>query len=129
MIFAELVFALVVALFFTLIFTVAVRRVRSKRRVFVFFTVVFLAAWAGGIWVTPAGPSFLGIYWLSFLIVGLILALLFETITVLARPRKWPQAEQKQEAEEIEAELSVFFFILFVAFVILIVVGYLHRLR
>jgi peptidoglycan/LPS O-acetylase OafA/YrhL len=129
MIFAELVFALAVALFFTLIFTVVVRRVRSKRRVFVFFTVVFLAAWAGGIWVTPAGPSFLGIYWLSFLIVGLIFALLFETIAVLSRPQKWPEEEQKREAEEVEAELSVFFFILFVAFVTLIVLGYLHRLR
>lgn len=129
MIFAELVFALSVALFFTLIFTVVVRRVRSKRRVLVFFTVVFLAAWAGGIWITPAGPTLMGIYWLSFLIIGLIFALFFEMISVLSRPRKLQKEEVKREAEEVQTELSLSFFILFVAFVILIILGYIHRLR
>jgi peptidoglycan/LPS O-acetylase OafA/YrhL len=129
MIFAELVFSLSVALFFTIIFTVVVRRIRSKQRVLVFFTIVFLAAWAGGIWITPAGPAFLGIYWLSFLVIGLLFALLFEMIAGLSRPRQLPEKDVKQEAEQVQTELSVSFFILFIAFIVLIVLGYIHRLK
>jgi peptidoglycan/LPS O-acetylase OafA/YrhL len=130
MIIAELVFALSIALFLTLVLTVLVRRVKSMRRMIVFFLVVFLAAWAGGIWITPAGPKFLGIYWLSFLAVGIIFALLFEVISGLSRPRqRLPDKEVKREAEEIQTELSLSFFILFVAFVILIILGYIHRLK
>jgi hypothetical protein len=106
-----------------------VRRIRSKHRVLVFFTIVFLAAWAGGIWITPAGPAFLGIYWLSFLVIGLLFALLFEMIAGLSRPRQLPEKDVKQEAEQVQTELSVSFFILFVAFIILIVLGYIHRLK
>jgi peptidoglycan/LPS O-acetylase OafA/YrhL len=129
MIFAELVFALAIALFLTIIFTLFMRRVKSKQRVLAFFSVVFLAAWAGGIWITPAGPTFLGIYWLSFLVIGLLFALLFEVITGLSRPRRLPEKDVKREAEEIQTELSLSFFILFIAFMILIILGYIHRLK
>jgi cytochrome bd-type quinol oxidase subunit 2 len=129
MIFAELVFALAIALFLTLIYTAVVRRVKSKLRILVFFSLVFLAAWAGGIWITPAGPKFLGIYWLSFLVIGLLFALLFEVITGLSQPRRLPEKDVIRVAEEIQSELSLSFFILFVAFVILIVIGYIHRLK
>ncbi len=129
MIFAELVFALAIALFLTIIFTLFMRRDRSKRRVLVFFWAVFLAAWAGGIWITPAGPTFLGIYWLSFLVIGVLFALLFEVISGLSRPRRMAEKDVKREAEEIQTELSFSFFILFIAFIILIVLGYIHRLK
>jgi hypothetical protein len=129
MIFAELVFALAIALFLTITYTAVVRRVKSKRRILAFFSVVFLAAWAGGIWITPAGPTFLGIYWLSFLVIGLLFALLFEVITGLSGPRRLKEKEVGREAEEMQTELSLSFFILFVAFIILIVLGYIHRLK
>lgn len=43
----------------------------------VFFTVTFLASLAGGEWLSPFGPPFLGVYWMSFFVAGLISALSF----------------------------------------------------
>lgn len=32
--------------------------------------VVFLAAWARGLWISPAGPVIVGIYWLPMIYVS-----------------------------------------------------------
>lgn len=39
--------------------------------------VILLATWAGGIWLRPFGPLFLGTPWLAFITVGIIVVLLF----------------------------------------------------
>jgi hypothetical protein len=41
-----------------------------------FFVVVALFAWAGGVWVTPFGPSWGGIGWLPILFMGILAAVL-----------------------------------------------------
>jgi hypothetical protein len=128
--FAELVFALAIALFYTVIFTVAGRRAKSWRRIVLFFLIIFFAAWAGGVWITPVGPVFLGVYWLTFFIVGLVFALLLEGLNAVsggAKPK--PKDEDNVEEKEIEKVVSYVFLILFFAFVIIIVAGYLHRVR
>ena len=90
-------------------------------------------AWAGGIWITPVGPAILGVYWLSFFAVGLIFALVLEGIAAFhSRPaRPGPSETQMDEKEEheIESVLGTFFWILLLAFIGAIVLGYLHRHR
>lgn len=47
-----------------------------------FFVVVLLATWAGGVWLTPAGPMVRGFHWLPFLMTGLIVSLLLAAATL-----------------------------------------------
>jgi MFS family permease len=125
MIFVEMLFALAIALLFTVIFTGLSRRARSKRRLTIFFSVIFFAAWAGGVWIAPVGPTLLGVYWLSFFIAGLIFALVMEAISALSPPAQ--SSDTKKREEDIEVEMGIFFWVLFFAFVVLIVVGYILR--
>lgn len=46
------------------------------------FAVIFLGAWAVGVWVAPIGPLFMGVAWLPFLLGAVAVALL-----VAAHPR------------------------------------------
>jgi MFS family permease len=127
MIFVEMLFALAIALLFTVVFTALSRRARSRRRLIVFFSIIFFAAWAGGVWIAPVGPTLLGVYWLSFFIAGLIFALVMEAISALSSPVQSRDIQKKEE--NIEIEMGMFFWVLFFAFVVLIVVGYILRQR
>ncbi|MGB8959429.1 MAG: hypothetical protein WCC00_10535 [Candidatus Aminicenantales bacterium] len=133
MILVESLFALAVSLFLTVVFAVIGRRARSRRGVTAFFLLVFFGAWAGGIWITPVGPSLLGAYWLSFFAVGLIFALVLEAIGAFrSRPNLPGPGEirrDKKEEHEIESVLNTFFAILLLTFMVAIVLGYIHRLR
>ncbi len=136
MIIIELFFALAVSLFLTLVFAVIGRRAKSRRRVSLFFLIVFLGAWAGGIWLGPVGPTLLGVYWLAFFAVGLVFALVLETVAAFTAPPRdkapAPTSEEQTEKKEekaIESVLGAFFWILLLAFIGAIVLGYLRRLR
>lgn len=133
MIITESIFALAVALFLTAVFAVIGRQAKSRWRVILFFMVVFLGAWAGGIWITPIGRTILGVYWLSFFAVGLVLALVLEAVAAFSvRPPESATGDiqkDRKEEHEIEVVLGVFFWILVLTFIGAIVLGYIHRLR
>ncbi|MDA8165367.1 MAG: hypothetical protein M0017_10110 [Desulfobacteraceae bacterium] len=69
-------FSLVIALVLSLLFAWLIRRRGPRAGFFWFFILIFLATWAVGIWARPFGPSLWGVYWLTFVIVGVIVALL-----------------------------------------------------
>ncbi len=128
MILADLIFALGAALFITVVFAVLSRKSRSLRQVLIFFLIVFFAAWAGGIWITPVGPTFLGVYWISFFVAGLIFALVLEVLASFSS--RFPRALEKeirQEEESVELIIGISFLILCLAFGIVIILGYLHH--
>jgi hypothetical protein len=133
MIIVESLFALVVSLFLTVVFVVIGRRAKSKRWVIVFFLLVFFSAWAGGVWITPLGPSILGVYWLSFFVIGLIFALTLLAIAAFHSPplRSGAGGIQRdvKEAHEMESVLGTFFWILLLTFILVIVLGYIRRLH
>jgi hypothetical protein len=133
MILVESLFALAVSLFLTVVFAVIGRQAKSRRRVIVFFLLVFFSSWAGGIWITPVGSAILGVYWLSFFVVGLIFALVLEAIAAFHSRRGRPGSGEirmdEKEEHEIESVLGTFFWILLLTFIGAIVLGYLHRLR
>lgn len=110
-------------------FAVAGRRTKSGSRIVLFFLIIFFAAWAGGVWVTPVGPVFLGVYWLTFFIVGLVFALLLEALNALSGAPKSRVKDIDMEEKEIEKVVSYVFLILFLAFVIIIIAGYIHRMK
>ena len=130
MILADGVFALGIAFFLTVIFVVLGRRARSGRRILVFFVLVFLAAWAGGVWIAPIGSRIMGVYWLSFFVVGLVFALLQEALAASARraaPReRIPEIEAKEE-RELASLFNVFLVILLALFIFVIILRYVQR--
>jgi len=125
MFFVDLVFAFLAALLLSLLFTAGFRRPADWANFLIFFVVVFLAAWAGGVWLTPFGPAVWGVYWLPFLLVALVIALILAALVPNRPPRSRRQAElQAEEAAEAETALSVFFWILMVVLLIGIIVHY-----
>jgi hypothetical protein len=129
MILMDFVFALVVALILVMIFAVIFKIRPPGFGVAAFFVTVFLASWAGGVWMTPLGPTGWGAYWLPFLLVGLMVALL------LAAVRTPPLEEstvelvdrRKRKARRWAAAtaLGLFFWLLVGMLLLAIVVRYL----
>ncbi len=128
MIFGDFLIALVIAMFFTIVLAVSGQKHRSWKRIITIFLIILLTSWAGGVWINPVGPAFLGIYWISFFIVALILALIMETVSTLhAMPSKIDNKETRKKEETLEILLSVSFLILLIVVIIVIITGYFHR--
>lgn len=93
----ELFLALAVAFTLSLLFSWLLKR-RGPRSGFpVFFLAIFLITLAGGLWLRPFGPSGMGIYWLPFIVVGIIGSVLL----FLAAPRR-PPANRKETLDLLE---------------------------
>ncbi len=83
--YVDIVLALVVAAVMTAVF-LGVSRRWAWRLAIVLFLAVMLGAWAGGLWIRPAGPSLYGIFWLPPVFIGVLVALLL--VTSYQEPRK-----------------------------------------
>lgn len=119
--------ALTTALGLSGIFIVGFRKKGPWDNFPLFFAVVFLGSWAGGIWFSPLGPPWGGVYWLPFLIVGLVFALLLAAVV-----SPFPQdttvqllgpGEKSPEKRKLMV-LGVYFWLLIFALVVLIVTRY-----
>jgi len=117
MFFLDLVCALFVGLILTIVFTGGIPGQGRWVNFWFFFIIIALAAWAGGVWTAPIGPSWWGVYWLSFLVVGLIFALVLAS----SLPRRPPQSRReaiKQALDVAEGEktaegvVGIFFWVL-----------------
>jgi hypothetical protein len=124
----DILFALVFALFVSSLFIFGFRRTSPWAGGFLLFLlVVFLATWAGGLWLAPIGAPLWGAYWGSFLIVAVVFALLLAAAAPTRPPQTRGEAIRQAEAEEeTEATLSVFFWILIVVLVVAILASYLR---
>jgi hypothetical protein len=95
MVIPDFTFSLVIALLLSLLFAAIIRRRGPRSGFFWFFVLILMATWAGGIWARPLGPSLWGVNWLSFLIVGLIVALLVTLNALRDSPGKqYPRVER-----------------------------------
>lgn len=100
-----------------------------------FFLIVFLAAWAGGVWFRPAGALAWDASWLGFLVVGFLVALVLLSVTPShggwgrERPRiaRTGGGELEREAglTALAAGVGIFFWALLVFLAVAIVVAYL----
>jgi hypothetical protein len=124
MFFVDFLFAMVIGLLLTTLFA-AIFDTRGPWDIWwVFLLLVFLAAWVGGVWITPFGPTLFEVAWLPFLFMGLIFALLLAAIPP-ARPRTYGEAVAEARAEEAAAmALSVFFWALIFVMFIAVIVAY-----
>lgn len=94
---------------------------------FFVFSTLFLAVWAGGIWLLPVGPPLWGESWLGFVLVGLVFALL---LAVALPSRKQPATldlqhpEVKAASEAAELVFGLFFYLLVIVLIVAIVGRY-----
>jgi hypothetical protein len=125
---SELLFALLIAFILAMIFGIGLRGYGWGIGFFLFFIVLFLVTWAGGIWITPIGPLWWGVPWLSFLFVGLLIALIMSAlIPNRRRPVKGEPPGEEVTRGDVLVAMDVFFWILIIALVVALVVGYAVR--
>lgn len=119
----DILFAFLVAVLFTLLLiAIAGRRGPGPLAGALFFVILlFFAVWAGGVWITPVGAPQWGLSLLTFLLVGLALALVLAALLPPVRP----PAESSQEAalSETAAITFSFFFWLLIVLLLLAVIG------
>lgn len=122
----DLIFALIIAVLLTLVIAVLFGRRGPWASISIFFLVVFLAAWAAGKWIHPVGPAWYGVFWLPFLMFGLVVALLLAA----AIPYETPLRERRGESGEGEGVrterrvFNVFFWLLLLVLLVLIIASY-----
>jgi len=130
--FLELIVALIVAILVIPIIVPAVLRVSQRTHLVWPFLIIFLGSWAGGIWVKPFGPSFQGVYWLSFFLAGLIIALILAVSAQRRIPRNRRESlemllrieKQKKLNQLTYITLKLFFWALLLLLTIVIITRY-----
>jgi hypothetical protein len=96
--FIDLVLALSVALVLSWIFLRFVHEHGPWRKPWAFGLVIFLFAWAGGVWVAPGLGSGWVTYWIPFLLVGLVSAVMIVSVS----PRH--ELESKEDVDQFKRE-------------------------
>jgi hypothetical protein len=127
---SQLIFAILVASFFTLLFVLGLKRPGPWNNFFIFFLIILLTVWAAALWVGPVGPAFYGIYWLPLIMVGLFVAILLASMHPSAgvpKPRRTKTItevyEEEEKKQEVKQVFNVFFWILIAFLIILIFIG------
>ncbi|MBD3322774.1 MAG: hypothetical protein GF350_16860 [Chitinivibrionales bacterium] len=102
MIILDILTALLIAALLTAIFSFALRIARTKEILFFFF-ILFLATWAGGLWLVPFGPYLWGIRIFPFLFFALVIALLLAGFShPWYRPRTRGEALRQSDIQRDE---------------------------
>jgi surface polysaccharide O-acyltransferase-like enzyme len=129
MLFSQLLFSLLIALLLTVIFAAGVRRHRARAVLLGFFFIVFLATWAGGLWIVPFGARAGGVAWMSFLAVGLLVALLLTALIPPPKAAQTPEETSRREKSETAVILAfdIFFWVLLIILGVIIIAHYLRR--
>ncbi len=124
--FLQFLTAFIIALIISLIFAIGFRGRNLWLNFVFFFSIIFLITWAGGIWLTPFGPSIKGVYLFPFLVVAVLIALFLAAAVSTQKPR--PNKEQNQEREVMrlapEAVFGAFFWALIILLFLAVVAKY-----
>jgi hypothetical protein len=127
MILWHLLFAIGIGFVITAIITIGFRRRALKSSILLFLIIIILASWAGGLWINPMGPSAVGVYWLPFVIVGLIFAFILVSTLFTSPQRETDTVHVEQVESSAESAISIFLWLLLVILALMIVLGYLFR--
>jgi len=103
---AGFITALIIAGTLSHLFAKTLRRRGRRKGFFWFFLIIFMITWAGGVWLVPFGPELLGIHWLSFILVGLVGAIVISYVAKRRYPRNRHETidllENIEEGRELE---------------------------
>ena len=129
MLLVDLALALVVGLLLSWIFVRFVHDEGPWRRPWAFAVAIFLFAWAGGAWFAPGTLSdgWWLTYWIPFLVVGLVAALLIVTASPQREIETDEQAEQlRREQQAVLLSVTVLWWFLGATLIGLVVAAYLR---
>lgn len=129
---AHLCTALLVALLLTILLIPRKTRKSAQDRggtagaVLVLFFILFLAAWAGGLWITPFGPRVFGVFWIPFLVAGLFFGLLWTAVDMAFHRNGRRRTTKANPAERVAvaAAFSLLASILIIGLALAVVAGY-----
>jgi hypothetical protein len=120
--------ALGVAVVLSFILVQAIGRERALAGFLMFMAVILLMSWAGGVWLRPIGPAAGGVYWLPFVLTGLLVALLIAafhyTNSVRQAPLPLSTKDRKVHDIKVTTEASLLLWVLLVVLVVIIAVSY-----
>lgn len=126
--FGEFIAALLIGLALALVFAYGFGRTGPWGGFVWFFLVVFLGAWAIGLWVEPVGPPLWGVAWVPILIGALLIALLIAAIPPAEpAPRRAAATDPVADVETAAAAsaIGLFFWVLLMALVLVILLSFL----
>ena len=87
--------------------------------VFALLLILFLATWAGGIWLVPLGPRLWGVAWGGFVVVGLLVALLMGAVSKMEGTLNVPYGSRPRGPETSMMALA-----LLLLLILAVVAGY-----
>lgn len=127
MFFVDLLFVIVIVLLLTGVFGAGFGRRRRDSGLWVFFIILLLATWAGGLWFAPVGPLLWGANWIGFLFAGLAFALLLAAILPPAStPGTKKESIESAKVQENQAlTLNIFFWVMILGFAVAIIAAYI----
>jgi hypothetical protein len=96
-----------------------------------FFMILFLATWAAGAWISPRGPLALGVPWIAWLVVALVVTLTLAAVTQPWDRRRSRNAEPTTPeggaaGEIVAAGFGLAFWVLMVVLLLVAVTGSLR---
>ena len=125
--------ALAVALLLTVIIAALFGSTGPWPYAWLAFLLILLVAWAAGTWARPIGPPLWGVYWMPFLVFGLVVALVIAAATPPDGGRRLsgevpvsPEAAAREEGASDETAVAVGMgvWILFIVLLVALVLGY-----
>ena len=127
MFYSDVVWVFIVSLTISTVFATALRRPAWGREYLLYLFLLTLSTLAGGLYVAPIGPVIGGVVWLTYLLVGVFVALLLLT---LIPPPGTPERIDKVIRHGSRAGnafvVDIFFWILVSALLLVIFFGYRH---
>lgn len=124
----DILFALVMAFIFTMVFAVGLQRPGPWSSVLTFFLIIFLVAWAGSLWINPAGPVLFGVFWLPLILVSFVAVVLLATATPKRPSRVETISQVKEDEQVVRRVFDLMFWTVLIAFAIIILLGYVVRI-
>jgi hypothetical protein len=129
--FIHFIFAVIVALILSLILVRGVKKGGAWPGFLLAALFIFLAAWAGGLWISPFGPALWDEALLPFVVAGLVAALIIAAVPMAGRQESSVQfTKEKREKNEKPpspmAAIGIFFWILIVILALAILFGYFY---
>lgn len=97
-----------------------------------FFAIIFLFTAALGLLLTPVGPMYKNVPWLSIISIGLLIMLLIAEMLphhekAVTIKRKDPRSEDDEDEEVLEKEFSIIGFIILVILVAAIIYAVMSK--
>lgn len=112
MLWTHLLLALAVALLLSVLFVPVLgwrRTDRDAGALLFFFFLVFVMTWAGGLWITPFGPTDWNVTWIPFLAIGFLVAILLAAAAPPVRRRTMARVPEDDPRIAEEAVFNGFF--------------------